>query len=171
VTKYGWICLILGGLLELPLNVGVDVEALASWQLTALSLASALGLFLVAVGFDALADHSGGGAPRSFLQVGGIGLLILGGVEVASVVLPLANASHTGENLPAVFTFAAGLVIVAGLGAGISLIRPWPVVAAPLLAGAAALVVTIIPNAQWMPGYAMWAISCMGLGLALKASR
>jgi hypothetical protein len=171
VIKYGWICLIVGGLLALPLNVGVGVETLTRWQWAVLSFASALGPLLTAVGFDAIADRSGGGATRSFLQVGGVGLLILGGVEIASVVLPLTGNGHAGSNLRPAYVIAAGLVVLAGLGAGVLLLRRAPVVAVPLLASAAALTLTVVPDAQWLPGYTIWALFCIVLGVALRLSR
>jgi len=135
--------------------------------LIALSFVLAIGPFLIAVGFDAIADRSGGGVPRSFLQVGGLGLLILGGVQVGAGILPLANANGWMANLRTVHQVGTALTIIGAFGAGTVLSRRWTRVAIPLMVGAIALIVTVIPGGPQLPAYAAWSLACVWLGLAL----
>jgi hypothetical protein len=169
MVKHGWILLIVGGLLSIP----IDIEAFTSSQaiLIGLSLVLALGPLLILVGYDALADRSGGGAARSGLQVAGLGLLILTGTKIASVVLPLTADSRADEQLATTYAVAAALIALGSLGAGLVLFRRWLGIAVPLLVGAVAVGATLLPAAHGLPTYAVWALSCIVLGLALKWTR
>jgi hypothetical protein len=167
VVKHGWILLILGGLLSVP----VQIEALTESQalIIAVSIVLAIGPLLILVGYDALADRSGGGAARSGLQVAGLGLLILAGTKIASAVLPLT--SYSPRQLVTTYTVAAVLITLGSLGAGLVLFRRWLGIALPLLIGAIAMGATLLPAAQTLPAYPVWALSCVVLGLALRWTR
>jgi hypothetical protein len=170
MVKHGWVLLIVGGLLSLPFSV----EAFTTSQpiLIALSVVLAIGPLLILVGYDAIADRSGGGAARSGLQVAGLGLLILAGTEIASIVMPLTNDAKGAEQLDAVGTVGFALIALGSLAAGLVLFRRWLGIALPLLIGAAALGVVLAPLAvPDQPAFAVWALSCTGLGLALRFTR
>ena len=169
MVKHGWICLIVGGLLSIP--VAIQAGTFSESVLIAVSLVLALGPFLIAFGYDALADRSGGGLARSFLQVGSLGLLILGGTEIAMALLPLAGNARAGEQIHSVYLVGAGLVVIGALVAGLALVRRWMGVAIPLLASAVALCATLIPQVQHLPGYLAWAVATVILGVALRLSR
>lgn len=169
MVKHGWILLIVGGLLSIP--IGIQAFTSSQALLIGLSLVLALGPLLILVGYDALADRSGGGAARSGLQVAGLGLLILAGTKIASAVLPLTSGSRAGQQLATTYTVAAALITLGSLGAGLVLFRRWLGIALPLLVGAAALGATLLPAAHGLPAYAVWALSCVVLGLALRWTR
>jgi len=169
MVKHGWILLIVGGLLSIP----VTIDSFTSSQaiVIALSLVLALGPLLILVGYDAVADRSGGGAARSGLQVAGLGLLILAGTKMASAVLPLTSYTHAGRQLATTYTVAAALIALGSLGAGLVLFRRWLGIALPLLIGAFAVGTTLIPGMREIPSFTVWALSCIVLGLALRWTR
>jgi hypothetical protein len=169
MVKHGWILLIIGGLLSIPVSVGSFTSAEA--VLIGLSLVLAIGPLLILVGYDALADRSGGGAARSGLQVAGLGLLILAGTKIASAVMPLTSDSHAGQQLATTYTVAAVLIALGSLAAGFVLFRRWLGIALPLLVGAVAIAATLLPAADGLPAFTVWAASCVVLGLALKWTR
>lgn len=169
MIKHGWICLIVGGLLAA--SVGTDAFSGPRALAIAISLVVALGPLLILVGYDKIADRSGGGPARSGLQVAGVGLLILTGTWCAAVVLPLAHDSRAGEHVASGETVAYALIALGSLAAGTALLRRWVWIALPLLIGTAALIVTLIPAAHGIPAFTVWAVSCVVLGLALKLSR
>jgi len=169
MVKHGWILLIIGGLLSIPVSVGSFTSAEA--VLIGSSLVLAIGPLLILVGYDALADRSGGGAARSGLQVAGLGLLILAGTKIASAVMPLTADSHAGQQLATTYTVAAVLIALGSLAAGLVLFRRWLGIALPLLVGAVAIAATLLPAADGLPAFTVWAASCVVLGLALKWTR
>jgi hypothetical protein len=170
MVKHGWILLIVGSLLSIPF--GTERFTTSQALLIAISVVLALGPLLILVGYDALADRSGGGAARSGLQAAGVGLLILAGTEIASVVLPLTHDPQSSRHLAAAHTLAFSLIALGSLTAGLVLLRRWIWVALPLLLGAGALGVILAPiSSNPQPALAVWALSCTCLGLALKLSR
>jgi len=169
MVKHGWICLIVGGLLSIP--VAIQAGTFSQWILIAISLVLAIGPLLIAFGYDTLADRSDGGLARSFLQVGSLGLLILGGTEIVMALLPLAGNPRAGDQIHSVYLVGAGLVVIGALVAGLALARRWLGVAIPLLASAVALGATLIPQMQHLPGYMAWAAATVVLGVALRLSR
>lgn len=170
MVKHGWILLIVGGLLSAP--VGLDLFSVPKPAAIAIALIVALGPLLILVGYDAIADRSGGGVARSGLQVAGLGLLILAGTEIASVVLPFTPDVHSGQHVAAAETVAFALIALGSLVASLVLFRRWLGIALPLLGGAVALGVILAPFTRTaQPAFAVWALSCALLGGALKWTR
>jgi hypothetical protein len=169
MVKHGWLLLIAGGLLSVPVGLDLSVPRAAA---IAMALVAALGPLLILVGYDAIADRSGGGAARSGLQVAGLGLLILAGTEIASVVLPFTHDTRSGQHVATAETIAFILIALGSLVASLVLFRRWLGIALPLLIGAGALGVILAPiTTDAQPAFGVWALSCVLLGVALRWTR
>lgn len=170
MVKHGWILLVIGGLLSVPF--GLDLGAAPQPVALALAVVAALGPLLILVGYDAIADRSGGGSARSGLQVAGLGLLILAGTEIASLVLPLTDNALGGQQIATAEKVAFVLLALGSLVAGLVLFRRWMGIALPLLVGAAALALLLAPlSVDTRPVFSLWALTCVWLGFTLRWTR
>lgn len=193
MLKRGWFWTIVGGLLPVAAGFAAGTfppgkndhawaYPIAPNVFLGMSVALALAHVLIAVGYDDIADRTSGGAARSALQVGGIGLLIAGGTEIWSGTLARVDrGSQAIVNLNTGYAVAGVLVLAGTLGAGIALARSWTRVAVPLLVNGVILLAGVAPAFAWsvlgkgdaprIAALTVWNLSYVWLGLALKKPR
>jgi hypothetical protein len=190
VRKQGWLWTVIGALVPSAAVLAAtrfpasDAKDTWAYPLTpnvflGLSVTLAIAHFCVALGFDEIADRSGGASARSFAQLGALGILLGGACQIASGVLGRQDRdSDTIGQLNAGYGLATVLIIIGTLGAGIALRRIWVRVGLPLMvsgyfvlfAVSPAFVYSIVKGVDGprIAALTAWSLLYVWLGLAMR---